>query len=180
MLLWQRVSPLKTRAWPADLWYCLEPSIVVDRVINYRLREFPAIVGLLSTRSVLHLPRRPRCSLHLTSCALSARSSSSARYRAHCRTLFRRVVHSGWAFSVRCTTSSRCPAGKRSSRLACQDTAPSVATSSPSLDALASSADTSSLNSVRARLSYLNPCLWTDSSTWHRSPNGYSGHSSVP
>ena len=100
-----------------------------------------------------HLRRRPRCCPHPTSCAPSARSSSSARYRT--RLFSRHLFTVVFGLSVRCTISLPSLAEKRSSRLACQDTAPSAGTSSPYLDVQASLGDTSSLNSVRPRLSYL-------------------------
>lgn len=165
LLLWRHVSPLRARVWPAGPWYCLEPWLVSESIglleQRYWPRNFPERVGLPTAKVVLHLCRRSRCSPHLTSCAPSARSSSSARYCTLSRSFApSTLAHCRACLSVRCTTSSRYLVGKRSSRLARQDTVPSAATSSPSLDAPASLADTLSLSSVRALMSYLSMTPW--------------------
>lgn len=144
-----------------------------------RLRNFPAkvgvIIGLLSRFVVvLDVLQRPPP-------ARSARARRTAQGTVHVCTLF--LVGARLTVvdrrSVRSTTSSHCLARKRLSRLACQDTVPSAATSSPSLDALAFWADISSLNWVRACTGPISPMLRLTPNVT-TSPKGHSGDCSVP
>lgn len=134
---------------------------------------------LLGTRSSTTTPPSSSSMLS-TSHLLRAQRAFVVQRKVPYTSLFSRHLFTVvFGLSVRCTISLPSLAEKRSSRLACQDTAPSAGTSSPYLDVQASLGDTSSLNSVRPRLSYLLRAP-TDSQRDAPSPNGYSSHSSVP